>query len=70
MENNLMPKEIINSFYQSINNLLKQGIDKAHPSIQRELKRILIVNGNKIPDKIKTLIDNGQNLNKEVDRNN
>lgn len=51
----LIPDSIINSFYDRIKKLLKDA-DKDHPSIKKELNRILSINGNKIPEKIQTLL--------------
>lgn len=51
----LIPDFITDSFYNRIENLLKE-VDKDHPSVKRELDRILSINGNKLPKKIQELL--------------
>jgi len=53
----LLPQNIIDTFYIRIERILIQGVDKNHPSVKREVNRILIANGNKLPDKIKKLLE-------------
>ena len=51
----LIPDYLIDTFHRRIADVLKD-VDKDHPSVKRELDRILKINGNKIPDKIKELL--------------
>ncbi len=53
---NLIPDFLIDSFHNRIEKLIKQGIEKNHLSIERELNRIRLINGNVLPEKIKLLI--------------
>src|ERR1035437_8712295 len=56
----IIPDGLIDTFYQRIENLLKlHNNDKNHPLIQKELHRILSING-KIPDKISDLLNESE----------
>lgn len=54
-EINLIPDYLIETFEKRIKKLLNEGT-KDHPSIKREVDRILSINGNKLPKRIKDLI--------------
>lgn len=59
---NLIPDQIVDMFHKRIANCLKQcDYDKTHPAVERELKRVLQLNGNKIPQKIQKLLDTAIN---------
>jgi hypothetical protein len=55
-ENNLVPDDIIDTFYKRIESRLKAGYKKDSKVIQTELDRLMLVNG-RIPEKIKKLLD-------------
>jgi hypothetical protein len=55
LNNNLIPEEIIDTFYNRIKKLIDTHKDKKHPFVKKELDRIKDLNG-KIPDKIKNLL--------------
>src|SRR3972149_2287763 len=61
---NLIPDDIIDSFYNRIKKILDAGADKKHPSVERELNRIKMLNADVIPEKIKAL------LTEEIENNN
>lgn len=56
----LVPDDIVDIFYNRIKTRIeeatKEGFDKTHPSVQREINRIISING-KIPIKIQPLLD-------------
>ena len=59
-DDNLMPNSTIKIFYNRLKDRLEESKDKNHPSIIRELDRIKMVNGNKIPSIIQELLDKFQ----------
>jgi hypothetical protein len=56
----LMPDELINTFYERIKKLINTHKDKNHPLIKKELDRIISLN-TKIPQKIKDLLNESVN---------
>lgn len=63
---NLIPDNLIDSFYQRIRKLLDSHKDKSHPFIKKELERIKDLNG-KIPEKIKDLLKESVNFERGID---
>lgn len=57
----LIPDYITDTFYKRITYLLNLGQKIEDKSIQTEINRIKLVNGDIIPDKIKTLINDSNN---------
>ena len=53
----LIPPFLVDAFIKRINKRFEQGATKDHPSIERELNLIRQVNGDKIPLRIKELLD-------------
>jgi hypothetical protein len=54
-ETDLLPQDIIDMFYDRVKERLDMGAHKEHPSVKRELDRIIKLNG-RIPDMIKALL--------------
>ena len=52
----MIPNNIIESFYNRIKQKLDSGVDKNHPTIQREIDRLLKID-KEIPEKIKELFE-------------
>ncbi len=55
-ENNIIPNNIIDTFYERIKRLIDSHKDKNHPLIKKELDRLESINGN-IPKKIQELLN-------------
>lgn len=54
-DKNLIPDEIIETFYKRVKLAIDESGDKNHPAVQRELNRIKSIN-NKIPLRIVELL--------------
>lgn len=48
--------ELWDMFYERIKARLGCGVDKNHPSIQRDVNRVLSLNGDVLPEKISDLL--------------